>query len=91
MSGLVERKNGVSKSAIEKIEKVFTTESTCLILERASFTYYKLRGSKFLSALQFSIRYIPSISGIRVKLITQELLDAHIELESTCEMERLMG
>lgn len=89
-TGIVERNNGVLRTVIDKMQKADTNGTPEIILARASFITNLLRGSKVMSAFQMARGYMPSILGIPRDIVTNDLLEAHIERESIRALERIM-
>lgn len=89
-TGKVERNNGVFKTVLEKIQKADQKSTPQVLIARASFITNLMRGSKVMSAFQLARGYMPSILGIPRTIVTDELLDAHVERESIRALERIM-
>lgn len=88
--GRIERNNGVFRSVIDKLQKSDTKANPHTLVARASFFTNLIHGSKLMNSFQLARGYAPSILGIPRQVVTQELLDAHIDRESTRAMERVM-
>lgn len=89
-TGIVERNNGVLKTVLDKIQRADAHGTPELILARASFITNMMRGSKIMSAFQMARGYMPSILGIPRSIVSEEILEAHIERESVRALERIM-
>lgn len=89
-TGRVERNNGVLKTVLERLQKADTAAPPEALLARASFLTNLIRGSRVMNAFQMVRGYSPSILGIPRETVSQELIDAHIDRESTRALERMM-
>lgn len=89
-NGIVERKKGVFKTILKRLDKEQTTASAATIVASASFLTNMFHGSKILSAFQLARGFAPSILVIPNSMVTKEILDAHVESKSTRAIQKLM-
>lgn len=89
-TGRVERNNGLFKMVLERLQKADTKATPELLIARTSFITNLLRGSKVMSAFQLARGFTPSILGIPRQIVSQELLDVHVERESLRALEKIM-
>lgn len=66
------------------------TESPETIASRTSFQTNVMRGSKLMSAFQMERGYKPSVLGIPRSIISEDILNIHVEHSSIREIERIM-
>lgn len=88
--GLVERNNSVFKSVMTRLEESDSKASAHTLMARASLITYCIKGYKIMSSLQLVRGYSSSLLGVPRHIVDQELLTAHIALESTRDLEKLM-
>lgn len=89
-TGPVERNNGVFKMILDRLQKADARPTSEVLIARASFMTNLTRGSRVMNAFQLARGYAPSVVGIPKQIISEELLHAHVERESTRALERLM-
>lgn len=89
-AGKVERNNGVFKTVMDKLQKADTNAGPSVLLAGETFLTNLIRGGKCINAFQLARRFYPKILGFSKQLVTQTLLDAYIERETTRALERLM-
>lgn len=87
-NGRVERNNGVFKSVLSRLSKEQTNASPWTLVSRASFMTNLFHGSSILSAFQMARGYTPSVLGIPSTVVSQDLLDAHIETTAIRAIQR---
>lgn len=90
MTGIIELNNGVFKTVMSKFQMADTNAKPETLVARASFMTNLIRGSKYMSAYQMARGHTPSIFGIPRQMISQYVINAHIERESTRSIERLI-
>lgn len=88
--GIVERKNGILKNIIHKLDADLTTASIDTIVACATFLSNLFSGSRLLSSFQLVRGYSPATLGLPNTQVTEELLDAHKEQVSTRALQRLL-
>lgn len=89
-SGRVERNNGLFKAIVERLQKADGKAKAETIVARASFVTNLIRGSKVMSSYQLARGYSPSVLGIPSQVVSQDILDAYVERESTRALEKIM-
>lgn len=89
-NGHIERNNGTFKSVLEKLSKERTNDTPATLVSRASMITNLLHGSSTLSSFQLARGFTPSILGMPKSKVSQEMLDAHIELTATRALQRLL-
>lgn len=72
------------------MEKEDTVASARTTLSRASSMVNCFRGSKIMSAFQLARGYAPSILGLPGRVVSHNLLDAHVEKEATRAFELII-
>lgn len=88
--GRIERNIGVFRVVLDKMQKADTTANIHTLVARASFMTNLIHGSKLINSFHMARGYAPSILGIPKKIVTEDLLNAHIDREATRAMERIM-
>lgn len=88
--GVVERKNGVVKAILSKLNKEHSNTDAVTLVSRAAFLSNLFSGNKILSSFELVRGYSPSVVGIPKSQVTIELLNAHKEQAATCSLQRLL-
>lgn len=89
-TGRVERNNGVFKLILDRLQRADSKSAPDVLIARASFMTNLIRGSRIMNAFQLARGYAPSILGIPKRIMSEDLLHAHVERESTRALERIM-
>lgn len=87
---MIERNNGVFRTVLDKLHKSYTNTDVHTLVARASFMTNLIHGSKIINAFQMARGYAPSILGIPRQVVSQDMLDAHIDLEAIRAIEWIM-
>lgn len=89
-TGRIERNNGVLRTVLDRMQRADINGNPETILARASFITNLIRGSKTMCAFQLARGYMPSVLGIPKRVVSDELLQSHIERESVRALERIL-
>lgn len=89
-TGIIERKNGVVKRILEKIQKEDSTDTDKTIFSRAVFLSNLFTGSKVLSSFELAKGYAPSILGAPRRMVSEELMQAYMEQCETRALQKVM-
>lgn len=89
-NGIVERNNGTFKNVLSRIARENTSASPTTLIARASLMKNMFHGNATLSAFQLAHGYVPSIAGVPDSLVSQELLDAHVEIMASRAIQRVL-
>lgn len=89
-NGRVERNNGVFKTVLSRLIREKTTATPPTLIARASFLTNLFHGNSDLSAFQLARGYAPSILGIPSSVVSQDILDAHIQTTAVRAIQRAM-
>eukprot|EP00177_Eucheuma_denticulatum_P007832 GFKZ01014258.1.p1 GENE.GFKZ01014258.1~~GFKZ01014258.1.p1 ORF type:complete len:1202 (-),score=97.36 GFKZ01014258.1:1881-5486(-) len=89
-TGVAERKIQTIKRIIERLDKETSSCSRDMIVARAIFLSNFFSGSTILSSFQLARGYQPSIIGIPHSIVSQDVLDAHVEQCATRALQRAM-
>lgn len=87
-NGRVERNNGLFKSVFGKLSKEKTDADIDLIVARASFVSNIIFGRSHLNSFQLARGYMPAIAGLPATILTQDMLDAHIQMSACRAIQR---
>lgn len=87
--GLMERKKGVVKRILEKLQFDQTECTDAELISRAIFLSNMFTGSKALSSFELARRYAPSILGTPRRMVTEELMDAYKKQTATRALQKL--
>lgn len=88
---VVERKNGVTKATIMKLEIEESSGSSELIIEKAKHLCNRFSWSRTLSSFELDRGYIPSTLGIPYKLVSKQLLVAHKGYLAVRALQKLLS
>lgn len=89
-TGSIERNKQVFKSVIDKLQKAVKREAVDAPVARASFITSLIWGNKCMNALQLAKDYSPSVFWIRREMISQGMVDSHLERESRRAIETMI-
>lgn len=89
-TGIIERKNGVIKTILEKISSERCSFKNESIIARACFISNLFSGSKLLSSFQLARGYSPSILGVPSSIVPTVLLEAHKAQTATRALHKLL-
>lgn len=87
-NGRVERSNSTFKSVFEKISKENSKADIELLISTASFVTNIIFGRSKLNSFQLVRGFQPSFPGLPAKTATQDLLDAHIQINACRAIEK---
>ena len=88
-TGIVERKIGVVKSILYKLNDEVSTAAASSIVARAAFLSNLFSGNRLLSSFELARGFSPSIIGIPPSVVPQELLEAHREQVAIRALQRI--
>lgn len=89
-TGIVERKVKKIKMIVKKLDREVMTSNADMVLSRTVFISNFFSVSRPLSSFQLVRGYHSSIIGLPSRVVSQELLDVHIEQTATRAIQRAL-
>lgn len=86
----IERSNAVFKNIIKLLQKADAKATPDVIFTSSSFITNLTRGSKLMNSFQMAQGYSPSVFGIPIENVSQDLLDAQMDREEIRAIEIML-